>query len=171
MNILIKQCPSLRKIKLENNKIDDIKQIDNLLGLNIKKINVSGNPFIKDNKDYKEKLFNTFLSLISIDNTDIEGNDIESTEYENSQNLFEKVENVVNNEKKDNNVNKQDNESDIISYDSNFVDDENIDDDLCEEEEEEEDDDDDDDNDEDNEVDKIEKNNIKKEKKDNNSNC
>ena len=168
MNILIKQCPSLRKIKLENNKIDDIKQINNLLGLNIKKINVSGNPFIKDNKDYKEKLFNTFLSLISIDNTDIEGNDIESTEYENSQNLFEKVENVVNNEKKDNNENKQDNESEIISYNSNFVDDENIDDDLCDEEEEEEEEDDD--NDEDNEDDNIDKNNIEKEKKDNISN-
>ena len=167
MNILIKQCPNLRKIKLENNKIEDIKQINDLLGLNIKKINLNGNPFIKYNKDYKEKLFNTFLSLISIDNTDEEGNDIESTEYENSQNLLEKVEKVINDAKNDDNENKQDNESEIISYDSNILDDENNEDSLCDEEEEEEEDDD---NDEDNEDNNIDKNNIEKEKEDNNSN-
>ena len=43
LNILIKQCPNLRKIKLENNKIEDIKQINNLLGLNIKKIKIFPN--------------------------------------------------------------------------------------------------------------------------------
>ena len=123
--------------------IDDINNINNLLGLNIKKINLCGNPFIKDNKDYKEKLFNIFLSLISIDNTDKEGNDVESTEYENSQNLFEKVEKKFNDEKIDDNENKENNNSEIISYDSNLLDDENIENDLCDEEEEEEEDDED----------------------------
>lgn len=113
----------------------------NLLGLNIKKIYLSGNPFIKSNPDYKEKLFDIFLSLISIDNTDKEGNDIESTEYENSQNIFEKFTIKKNDDNKQNNSNNDENDEDEIEYNSEELD---I---LDNEEEEEEDDDDVEDND------------------------
>ena len=114
----------------------------NLLGLNIKKIYLSGNPFIKSNPDYKEKLFDIFLSLISIDNTDKEGNDIESTEYENSQNIFEKFTIKKNNDNKQNNSNNDENDEDEIEYNSEELD-------ILdnEEEEEEEEDDDVEDND------------------------
>ena len=97
-------------MKIENNNITDIKNINNLLGLNIKKINICGNPFIKDNPDYKNKLFEIFLSLISIDGTDKEGNDIESTEYENSQNILEKIENSS----IDENIDKGENKENVV---------------------------------------------------------
>ena len=135
LNILIKQCPNNRKLKLENNNISDIKTLNNLLGLNIKKIYLSGNPFIKDNPDYKEKMFNIFLSLISIDYYDKEGNDIESTEYGDQQNLFE----IIKNNDKSNNESDDDNNE--IEYDPDELD---I---IDNEEEEEEEDDDDEDND------------------------
>ena len=114
----------------------------NLLGLNIKKIYLSGNPFIKSNPDYKEKLFDIFLSLISIDNTDKEGNDIESTEYENSQNIFEKFTIKKNDDNKQNNSKNDENDEDEIEYNSEELD-------ILdnEEEEEEEEDDDVEDND------------------------
>ena len=114
----------------------------NLLGLNIKKIYLSGNPFIKSNPDYKEKLFDIFLSLISIDNTDKEGNDIESTEYENSQNIFEKFTIKKNDDNKQNNSNNDENDEDEIEYNSEELD-------ILdnEEEDEEEEDDDVEDND------------------------
>ena len=87
-NILVNQCPNLRKIKIENNNIDNIEKIKNLMGLNIKKLNVKGNPFIKENKNYKNELYNIFLSLICIDDCDKEGNDVESTEYRDDQNCY-----------------------------------------------------------------------------------
>ena len=140
-NIIIKQCPSVRKLKIENNNITDIKNINNLLGLNIKKINICGNPFIKDNPDYKNKLFEIFLSLISIDGTDKEGNDIESTEYENSQNILEKIENSSIDENIDKSENK---ENVVILNDSKSIEEnayEILDDDDEEEDLEEEEDD------------------------------
>ena len=112
----------------------------NLLGLNIKKIYLSGNPFIKSNPDYKEKLFDIFLSLISIDNTDKEGNDIESTEYENSQNIYEKFTIKKNDDNKQNNSNNDENDEDEIEYNSEEFD-------ILDNEEEEEEDDDVEDND------------------------
>ena len=112
----------------------------NLLGLNIKKIYLSGNPFIKSNPDYKEKLFDIFLSLISKDNTDKEGNDIESTEYENSQNIFEKFTIKKNDDNKQNNSNNDENDEDEIEYNSEELD-------ILDNEEEEEEDDDVEDND------------------------
>lgn len=112
----------------------------NLLGLNIKKIYLSGNPFIKSNPDYKEKLFDIFLSLISIDNTDKEGNDIESTEYENSQNIFEKFTIKKNDDNKQKNSNNDENDEDEIEYNSEELD-------ILDNEEEEEEDDDVEDND------------------------
>ena len=126
--IIIKQCPNLRKLKLENNNIIDINNLNNLLGLNIKKIYLDGNPFIKDNPDYKNKLFEIFLSLISIDGTDKEGNDIESTEYENSQNIFERIDNKSNHENIDNNKdnkNSEKSESISISYNPDLLEEEN----------------------------------------------
>ena len=58
------------------------------MGLQIKKINIKGNPCIKDRKNYKNELFEIFLSLICVDDCDKEGNDIESTEYGNEQNGY-----------------------------------------------------------------------------------
>ena len=124
LDIIVKKCPNVRKIKLENNNIDNFNNINKLLGLNLKKINVKGNPFIECDNNYKNKLFNTFLSLICIDDYDKEGNDIESTEYGDGGNYYEEEERT---EK-------------IESFDENSFNNENID--SNSEEEEEEDDDD-----------------------------
>ena len=124
LDIIVKKCPNVRKIKLENNNIDNFNNINKLLGLNLKKINVKGNPFIECDNNYKNKLFNTFLSLICIDDFDKEGNDIESTEYGDGGNYYEEEERT---EK-------------IESFDENSFNNENID--SNSEEEEEEDDDD-----------------------------
>ena len=122
-----------------------MKNLNNLLGLNIKKIYLEGNPFIKDNPDYKNKLFDIFLSLIGIDGTDKEGNDVESTEYENSLNVYEKIDSKSCDEKIDKNEkNKDINRSGSSSEDLNYLEEENeiisITDEEEEEEEEEEDD-------------------------------
>ena len=131
-------------MKLENNNITDIKNLNHLLGLNIKKIYLNGNPFIKDNPDYKNKLFDIFLSLICIDGTDKEGNDIESTEYENSLNVYEKIESKSIDEKienNENNLNNKDNGSKSLSESIDYLEEENEIISINEEEEEEEEDD------------------------------
>ena len=130
-------------MKLENNNITDIKNLNNLLGLNIKKIYLEGNPFIKDNPDYKNKLFDIFLSLIGIDGTDKEGNDVESTEYENSLNVYEKIDSKSCDEKIDKNEkNKDINRSGSSSEDLNYLEEENEIISITDEEEEEEEEDD-----------------------------
>ena len=132
----------MRKLKLENNNIKDIKNLNHLLGLNIKKIYLNGNPFIKDNPDYKNKLFDIFLSLICIDGTDKEGNDIESTEYENSLNVYEKIESIDEKiENNENNLNNKDNGSKSLSESIDYLEEENEIISINEEEEEEEEDD------------------------------
>ena len=120
-----------------------MKNLNNLLGLNIKKIYLEGNPFIKDNPDYKNKLFDIFLSLIGIDRTDKEGNDVESTEYENSLNVYEKIDSKSCDEKIDKNEkNKDINRSESNSEDLNYLEEENEIISITDEEEEEEEDDD-----------------------------
>ena len=119
-----------------------MKNLNNLLGLNIKKIYLEGNPFIKDNPDYKNKLFDIFLSLIAIDGTDKEGNDVESTEYENSLNVYEKIDSKSCDEKIDKNEkNKDINRSGSSSEDLNYLEEENEIISITDEEEEEEEDD------------------------------
>ena len=121
-----------------------MKNLNNLLGLNIKKIYLEGNPFIKDNPDYKNKLFDIFLSLIGIDRTDKEGNDVESTEYENSLNVYEKIDSKSCDEKIDKNEkNKDINRSGSSSEDLNYLEEENEIISITDEEEEEEEEEDD----------------------------
>ena len=153
----------MRKLKIENNNINDISKLNNLLGLNIKKINLKGNTFIKENPDYPKMLFDKFLSLISIDGYDREGNDVESTEYENSQNLFEEMNKFI--VQKENSHDNNDNHNDVYSNsdEENII--ESLECEMEENEEEEEEEDDDDDSIDENKEDKDKDNdNIIKEK-------
>ena len=153
----------MRKLKIENNNINDISKLNNLLGLNIKKINLKGNTFIKENPDYPKMLFDKFLSLISIDGYDREGNDVESTEYENSQNLFEEMNKFI--VQKENSHDNNDNHNDVYSNsdEENII--ESLECEMEENEEEEEEEDDDDDSIDENKEDKDKDNdNISKEK-------
>jgi len=124
---LVNNCPNLRKLKIENNNIKDFEQLKNLSGLNIKKINIKGNPFTEGNNEYIKELYKIFLSLICINDIDKEGNDVESTEYGDKQNYFKEIDKDKESEEND------ENEYSIV-YNDSINEDEN------EEESEEEDD-------------------------------
>ena len=105
----------MRKIKIENNDIKEIEKLKNLLGLNIKKLNVKGNPFLKDNINYKKELYDIFLSLICIDDCDKEGNEIESTEYGDEHNYFEEIDKTEESEEDELDSNSNDDNSNSIN--------------------------------------------------------
>ena len=128
---MVNNCPNLRKLKIENNDIKEFDQLKNLSGLNIKKINIKGNPFTEGNNEYIKELYKIFLSLICINDIDKEGNDVESTEYGDNQNYFQEID-----------KNKDSEENDEIEY--SFVLNDSINDienDIEDEEESEEEDD------------------------------
>ena len=75
MHLIVLLFPSLYKLKLDNNKIDDINKLKGLIGSKIEKISVKGNPFTIDNANivfssnicdidlYKFRIYDTALSL------------------------------------------------------------------------------------------------------------
>ena len=133
---MVNNCPNLRKLKIENNEIKELDQLRNLSGLNIKKINIKGNPFTEGNNEYIKELYKIFLSLICINDTDKEGNDVESTEYGDNQNYFQEI-----------NKNKESEENDEIEYSFVFNDSINDIENDIEDEDEEESEEEDDEND------------------------
>ena len=82
LEILLKNCPKLYKLKLAKNLIEKIDVLKCLENYNIKKLYLEGNPFIEPALNYRELLFNMIPSLESIDHFNKEGNQIESTVYE-----------------------------------------------------------------------------------------
>jgi hypothetical protein len=82
----VKQCPKLYKLKLENNDITSIDKLKCLTELGeLKKINVTGNPFVDTNPKYSKELFNMIKTLESVDSHDKEGKDVESSVYEEGE--------------------------------------------------------------------------------------
>ena len=82
LEILLKNCPKLYKLKLAKNLIEKIDVLKCLENYNIKKLYLEGNPFIEPALNYRELLFDMIPSLESIDHLNKEGNQIESTVYE-----------------------------------------------------------------------------------------
>ena len=146
---MVNNCPNLRKLKIENNNIKELDQLKNLSGLNIKKINIKGNPFTEENNEYIKELYKIFLSLICINDIDKEGNDVESTEYGDNQNYFQEI-----------NKNKESEENDEIEYSFVFNDSINdIENDIEDEDEEESEEEDDENDSQENNVDNNNNNN------------
>ena len=82
LDILSTQCPSLYKLKIEENEIDSLEKFKCLTKLKIKKLNITGNPFVKSNEGYQNALFTMFGdTLESVDDKDKEGKEVESTVY------------------------------------------------------------------------------------------
>lgn len=77
----MKNCPSLYKIKLEHNLIDNFENLKCLSKYNIKKINLEGNPLVSTNENYRDELFKLVPSLEVIDGINKEGNEVDSTLY------------------------------------------------------------------------------------------
>jgi len=81
ISILVDQCPQLYKIKIENNKIDNLDTLKCLAGHKLTKINLEGNPITESNPNYKKELFELIPGLNAIDGTDKNGGIVESTLY------------------------------------------------------------------------------------------
>ena len=77
----MKNCPSLYKIKLEHNLIDNFDNLKCLSKYNIKKINLEGNPLVSTNENYRDELFKLVPSLEVIDGINKQGNEVDSTLY------------------------------------------------------------------------------------------
>ena len=87
--ILINQCPLLYKLKIEENQIESINYLFCLNQLKLRKINIKGNPFCENNKNYRNELFKKIKSLQSIDSLGKNEEAIESTEYCEEENYYE----------------------------------------------------------------------------------
>ena len=82
LEILVKQCPHLYKLKIEDNQINSIDNLKCLSELKeLKKINVKGNPFCNTETNFKDKLFQMLNTLESVDSHNKEGGDVESSIY------------------------------------------------------------------------------------------
>ena len=93
IKILITQCPKLYKLKIEENKIESPNIFFCLNKLNLRKLNIKGNPVCnKLYLDYRKELFNNMKSLEAIDNIGKNEENIESTEYEDNEDYIEKEE-------------------------------------------------------------------------------
>lgn len=109
MDILLKNCPKLYKIKLENNAIDDLENLKCLEKYKILKINLKGNP-VANEEDYQEKLFEMVPSLKSIDGKDRKGNPVESTYYGDDEEEEEEEDDVNYEEAEDEDLSEEDEE-------------------------------------------------------------
>ena len=93
IKILSIQCPKLYKLKIEENKIESPNIFFCLNKLNLRKINIKGNPVCnKIYLDYRKELFEKIKTLEAIDDIDKNEEKIESTEYGENEEYFENEE-------------------------------------------------------------------------------
>lgn len=93
IKILSIQCPKLYKLKIEENKIESPNIFFCLNKLNLRKINIKGNPVCnKIYLDYRKELFEKIKTLEAIDDIDKNEEKIESTEYGENEEYLEKEE-------------------------------------------------------------------------------
>lgn len=93
IKILSIQCPKLYKLKIEENKIESPNIFFCLNKLNLRKINIKGNPLCnKIYLDYRKELFEKIKTLEAIDDIDKNEEKIESTEYGENEEYLEKEE-------------------------------------------------------------------------------
>ena len=93
IKILSIQCPKLYKLKIEENKIESPNIFFCLNKLNLRKINIKGNPVCnKIYLDYRKELFEKIKTLEAIDDIDKNEEKIESTEYGENEEYCEKEE-------------------------------------------------------------------------------
>lgn len=76
-----KLYPQLYKLKLNQNVIVSLDVLKSLQSTDIKKLSLVDNPCAK-NSNYKREVFNMFPKLLSVDCETKEGEEIESTLYE-----------------------------------------------------------------------------------------
>ena len=93
IKILSTQCPKLYKLKIEDNKIESPNIFFCLNKLNLRKLNIKGNPVCnKLYLDYRKELFDNIKTLEAIDNIGKNEENIDSTEYGDNEDYIEKEE-------------------------------------------------------------------------------
>ena len=80
-DILKTLYPNLNKLKISGNVIENMDNLSKLKPLQLRKIEVKENPFSVGNDKYKRKLFDMLPSLKIIDQTDKNGDEEETTNY------------------------------------------------------------------------------------------
>ena len=86
---ILKLYPNLYKLKLTNNLINSIDIFLPLEKSKIKKIEIEKNPVNENNLNFKEDLFNIMPNLITINREKKDGEILESTIYNESENSDE----------------------------------------------------------------------------------
>ena len=113
IKILSTQCPKLYKLKIEENKIESPNIFFCLKKLNLRKLNIKGNPVCnKLYLDYRKELFNNIKTLEAIDDVGKNNETIESTEYGDNEDFCEKEEFESAESDDDNNI-KEENKNGI----------------------------------------------------------
>ena len=98
LDILKALYPNLKKLKISGNVIENMDNLLKLRPLQLRKIEVKENPFSVGNDKYKRKLFDMLPSLKIIDQTDKNGDEEETTNYneedenDGEENEFNEVE-------------------------------------------------------------------------------
>ena len=86
LDIIVKQCPHIYKIKLDSNEIKSLDILNPLTKLeSLRKISVKGNPFCETNQNYQKDLFEMIKTLESIDSHNKEGEEVETSVYEDDE--------------------------------------------------------------------------------------
>ena len=109
-DMIPKLYPNLKKLKISGNNIEKINNLNKLRTLKLRKIEVKENPFSIGNKTYKSKLFQMLPSLEIIDQEDIDGEEIETTDYHKEEEGSEGDEDYV--EEEEENDDEYDEEED-----------------------------------------------------------
>ena len=123
-------------MKVEDNEINSIDNFKCLSQLKeLKKINVKGNPFCKEDPNFKDKLFQMLSTLESVDSHNKEGGDVESSVYVGDEE----------GEEEDDDEKVGDEEEEEFDEDEDDEGEEFNDDDIGEDDEDDEDDDDEED--------------------------
>ena len=127
IKILITQCPKLYKLKIEENKIESPNIFFCLNKLNLRKLNIKGNPVCnKLYLDYRKELFNNIKSLEAIDNIGKNEENIESTEYEDNEDFIEKEEFEIAESDEDNKEENKNGERDDFEEEYEYEDEHNF---------------------------------------------
>ena len=139
LQILVKQCPKLYKLKIKDNEINSIDNFKCLSELKeLKKINVKGNPFCDTNANFEDKLFQMLNTLESVDSHNKEGGEVESSIYIDEEEEEDDDENGGSKGK------EQEDDEEEVDEDEDEGEEFNDDDDDADEDDDEDEDDDDD---------------------------
>ena len=127
LDVINKLYPYLHKLKICGNKIekfDIFEKLENCGSLD--KIEVKDNPFINEDNNYKEKLFNKLPKIKAIDKETRDGDEILSTDYHNEEEEYNDINDdnskkEKGNKNEDSEENEEDNE---YNEESDYEDDE-----------------------------------------------